>query len=221
MSSDPPAEQPTRTRFAALLDTFDAQVGSFFTTVTSAVQDASTALVSGDESESDRINQIIEQSEAIMVQTEQQLDLTFALEAPVATDLHRMLVSLRVMPSLERGLELARHIAERAEFADQFPPDVLNSFGEMGGLATAMWEEATGAWQSRSPDVGAKLDEDDDELDALSKHVAERLGQLQDRPVVAMEGRLIVRFYERLGDHAVHVSQRIANHTTGHEPEPN
>ena len=221
MSSDSPAEQSARTRFAALLDTFDTQVGSFFATVTGAVQHATTALVSGDESETDRITEVIEQSEAMIAETERQLDVTFALEAPVATDLHRMLVVLRVLPSLERSLELARHIAERAEFANQFHPEVLNSFGEMGALATAMWETATGAWHSRDPALPVKLDEDDDKLDVLADQVADRLRQLEDSPVVAMEGRLIVRFYERLGDHAVHVCRRIADHTTGHEPERN
>ena len=159
-------------------------------------------------------------SRGILAEVEKELDLAFAIEAPVAADLRLMITTLRVVPALERCLELARHIAERAGFAGQFPADVLASFDDMGAVAAAMWEKAATAWRSRDPALALELDEDDDELDVLCNELTDRLGLMEDSPMVAMEGRLIVRFYERLGDHAVHLGQRIPYLVTGHEPTP-
>ena len=188
--------------------------------MTNAVQRGTAALVSGDESERDRMTEGIELSRRILSDVEKKLDLAFAIEAPVAADLRLMITTLRVVPALERCLELARHLAERAGFADQFPADVLASFDEMGAVTTAMWCKAGTAWQNRDPAMALELDEDDDELDVLCNELTDRLGLMEDNPMVAMEGRLIVRFYERLGDHAVHISQRIPYLATGNEPTP-
>ena len=53
------------------------------------------------------------------------------------------------------------------------------------------------------------IDELDDELDALHDELAELLanGALPLKP--ALEMALVARFYERLGDHALHISERI------------
>jgi phosphate transport system protein len=80
----------------------------------------------------------------------------------------------------------------------------------MGAAATHMWEQAAAAWAEVDPEAAERLGADDDELDVVAHEVSETLGQSGElgwTPV--MECRLVVRFYERLGDHAVHVCDRI------------
>jgi len=72
-----------------------------------------------------------------------------------------------------------------------------------------MWATAACAWGDRTPEAVAELEELDDEMDALHDDLR---GQLQGGvlPIVpAVEMALVGRFYERLGDHALHVTERL------------
>jgi hypothetical protein len=57
MSSALPAEQSTRAEFSGQLATFDREVQDFFTAITVAVQRATAAFVSGDQSETARMTE--------------------------------------------------------------------------------------------------------------------------------------------------------------------
>ena len=72
-----------------------------------------------------------------------------------------------------------------------------------------MWRAAADASVDRDGTASVAIDELDDELDALHDELAELLanGALPLRP--ALEMALVARFYERLGDHALHISERI------------
>lgn len=214
----PPDRPPTRTEFSAQLASFDAGVLGFLTLVTEAVKRATDALQSGDRTEADRMAEETASLQALLSAVEREVEVAFALQTPVDTDLRLMLTVLRVVPRLERGAELARHIAERVHVADQLPADALASLGHMGRVATAMWERTTAAWHDRDASAAAELDGTDDELDLLSDEIAHQLEQMEDNLPVAMETRLVIRFYERLGDQAVRVADRIAYLATGLEP---
>ena len=187
------------------------------TLVTEAVKRATDALQSGDRTQADRMAEESVSFQALLSAVEREVEIAFALQGPVDTDLRLMLTVLRVVPRLERGVELARHVAERAHVAGQLPADALASLTHMGRVATSMWERTTAAWHDRDPGAAADLDGTDDKLDLLSDEIAHQLEQMDNLPV-AMETRLIIRFYERLGDQAVHVAERIAFLATGQEP---
>jgi len=213
-----PNRQPTRTKFSAQLASFDAEVLGSLTLVTEAVKRATDALQSGDPTEADRMAGELASLQALLRAVEREVEVAFALQTPVDTDLRLMLTVLRVVPRVERGADLARHVAERAHVADQLPAGALASLAHMGRVATAMWERTTAAWHDRDPSAAADLDGTDDELDLLSDEIAHQLEQMEGNLLVAMETRLIIRFYERLGDQAVYVAERIAYLATGLEP---
>jgi phosphate transport system protein len=204
------AGEATRAEFRAQLEGFDGEIRDAFVVVTSSVERATRAFAAGDESVAPSLVEGAGLSRAILTDVERQLELAFARQAPVGIDLRLMITALRVVPQLERCVELARHVAERAGLAPLLPADVLATFAEMGILVTNMWEAASVAWRDRDPTAAESLDSADDEVDVLCNEVAERLARLEEAPLVAMEARLAVRFYERLGDHAVHATERIA-----------
>ena len=72
-----------------------------------------------------------------------------------------------------------------------------------------MWRAAADAYIDRDGTASESIDQLDDELDDLHDEMAELLanGALPLRP--ALEMALVARFYERLGDHALHISERI------------
>jgi phosphate transport system protein len=72
-----------------------------------------------------------------------------------------------------------------------------------------MWRGAADAWAERDPDAAERLDVVDDRLDNLHDQLVVELGLADLALPDAVQTTLVARFYERLGDHAVHISERI------------
>ena len=79
----------------------------------------------------------------------------------------------------------------------------------MGTVGTEMWREAADAYADRDGEVAVRLNDRDDELDELHVSLTAELVSGQLTVPVALEMALIARFYERLGDHAVNIAERI------------
>jgi len=79
----------------------------------------------------------------------------------------------------------------------------------MGEVASAMWRTSADAYGDGALDVGARLEERDDEMDGLHDDLAAELEEGQMTIPVVIELNLIGRFYERLGDHVVNLAKRV------------
>ncbi|MGH9275491.1 MAG: phosphate signaling complex PhoU family protein, partial [Acidimicrobiales bacterium] len=134
------------------------------------------------------------------------------LQAPVAGELRYALALIRIVPELERSGDLAVHIAKRAGtgLAAQLSPAARGMLERMGGIATEIWRAAADAFAERDPAAAEALEADDDELDDLHTALTTELLSGSASPAVAADATLVARFYERLGDHAVHIAARIA-----------
>ena len=133
------------------------------------------------------------------------------LQSPMASDLRYLVTVLRVAPELERSADLVEHIAARAAYAlvPRLTPPLTGIVRRMGDVAERMWGTASVAWSERTPEAVAELEALDDQMDALHDDLRELLRQ-GDLPLgPAVEMALVGRFYERLGDHALHVTQRL------------
>jgi phosphate transport system protein len=146
---------------------------------------------------------------------EAELQVCLARQAPVASDLRFVLTALRVVPQLERSLDLVVHIAERAAVGALMAAETRSSFARAGTVTEAMWDATLAAWDARDPDAVTAIDARDDELDLLIGELPGVVSRAATDPVVGMAAVLIGRFYERLGDHAVHVARRIRWLATG------
>ena len=85
----------------------------------------------------------------------------------------------------------------------------------MGRTGAEMWRTATDAYVERDPGAADKLREADDELDDLLVSLTAELATGAVSIPVAIEMALVGRFYERLGDHAVHLCDRVNYLVTG------
>ncbi len=133
------------------------------------------------------------------------------LQSPVAGDLRYLVTVLRVAPELERSADLAEHIAARAAagLGASLTPELVDHVRRMGDVAERMWAVAAEAWCERAPAAVATLEALDDQMDQLHDQLHDQLqgGALPLGPSVEMA--LVGRFYERLGDHALHVTERL------------
>jgi phosphate transport system protein len=207
--SEPPKE--LRKRFHQQLDEIDAKVIRLFALVTEGVAAASHALLAGDVEIARAMSARDASLDQLEVDVEQIAERELLTQTPMARDMRFLVSVLRVVPELERSGDLAEHIAQRAAhgLAQRLTPTVRGLLEEMAGICSDMWRRAADAWAERNGDVAAELDKADDRLDDLHDVLVAELESADIALADALQTTLVARFYERLGDHAVHISERI------------
>jgi phosphate transport system protein len=118
---------------------------------------------------------------------------------------------------------LALHVAKitRRRHPNHALPEVVNGyFAEMGRLAVQIGASAREVLETRDPERAAKLQEEDEAMDDLHRHL---FTVLMDREwshgvAAAVDVTLLGRFYERFADHAVEVGRRVIFLVTGQLP---
>ena len=93
--------------------------------------------------------------------------------------------------------------------ASALTPRIRGLIEQMGIVGTEMWRLAADAYVERDALAAVELNERDDEIDELHVSVTAELVSGQLTVPIAIEMALVVRFYERLGDHAVNIGERI------------
>lgn len=206
-----PGRHEYRKQFNEQLAEIDAKVIRLFALVTEGIAAATDALLADDPSAA----QAMADRDTAVDELEADLeDLTvkeIVRQAPVAGDMRYLVSVLRVVPELERSGDLAEHVAQRAVrgLAPRLTPALRGILEEMGSTAVEMWRAAADAWAERDEEAARRVDTTDDRMDDLHERlVAELLGAEVDMPD-AVQTALVGRFYERLGDHAVHITERV------------
>ena len=207
--SDPPLE--LRRRFHKQLETIHGKVVMLFALVTEGVAAATDALLAGDTDAARALTNQDAQIDELEVDLEQVAEHELLTQTPMAGDMRFLVSVLRIVPELERSGDLAEHIAQRAAtgLAMRLTPAVRGDLEQMGGICSSLWRRAADAWAERDGEAFADLDAADDQLDDLHDHLIEELGRSDIALPDALQTALVARFYERLGDHAVHIAERI------------
>jgi phosphate transport system protein len=119
---------------------------------------------------------------------------------------------LRVAPELERTHDLEGQIAFRAGrlCPEGLSPRSRSLIEQMGELAVDMWSQATDGWLQRDGSAAAALANANGEMRDLHASLTAVLAAGGMASSVTIEIALTVRFYGRLGDHAVNVARRMA-----------
>ena len=146
-----------------------------------------------------------------------------ALQAPVATDLRTVLAAIHAAESLERMGDLALHVAKAARRRHPqkvLPDQVAAYFTEMGRVAVSLARQAEQVILSKDVEQARALEDADDEMDDLHRHL---FTVIMDREwphgvAAAVDVTLLGRFYERFADHAVSVAKRVVFVVTGRMP---
>ena len=127
-------------------------------------------------------------------------------------ELHELVGMLLVLPELERSADLAEHIAQRAVYGlgGEMTPVSRGIVQRMSEVAIEMWRAAADDYASGGTGT-LELDETDEELDILHDRLTAEVAAGTMPPSVAAQVTLLARFYERIGDHAVNLSRRVAS----------
>jgi len=200
-----------RQEFQRELEGIEAKIIELFAMVAEDLPTATQALLS---SNNEAVQMLAERDQVIdglYTEIEELVNREILLQAPVASDLRFLLSVLRIVPELERSHHLVVDIACRAGhlLSGDLSVRCRGLIERMGNLASAMWREAADSWYQRERSAAVSLRARDEEMNELHASLIAELAAGRMTLPVTMEMTLVARFYERLGDHAVNVAQRV------------
>ncbi|SNR42377.1 phosphate uptake regulator, PhoU [Haloechinothrix alba] len=205
------------------LDRLADKLASMSGMVANAMELATKALLETDLQLAEQVISDDEHVDDTRAQCEEQAYSLLALQAPVATELRKVLAVIHAAESLERMGDLALHVARTARRRHPdpvLPPEVTPYFGEMGKVAVRLARQTEEVIKTTDVDAARALESADDEVDNIHRHLFTVIMD-KDWPhgvAAAVDTTLLGRFYERYADHAVSVANRMIFVVTGKMP---
>lgn len=207
-----------RQRFHAQIVAALSDIVGMVDLVRAAVTQGTDAMLTADVALADRVIAQDDVIDDLYRRLESRLYEMLARQAPVAGDLRALMAIVRIIGDLERAGDLAQNIAVavRRVCPPSLPQPAAELIAGMGRQACALLAEAGHAVRDLEPETAERLDLMDDEMDLLGRTMLDRLespGLVDIR--TAMELALVTRHFERIGDHAVAVAERVEFLVTG------
>ena len=170
---------------------------------------------------------IIDGDDAIDVLTldiEERCFNVLARQQPMASDMRAVVTAIRLTSEIERSGDLMVNVAKatRRIYGTDIPPRLRLLITSMAEEAVRLYGLAMDAYADGDSDLAAALDDMDDRLDRLHEQYIQAILELHAdvRDVRAsVQLALIGRYYERIGDHAVNIGERVRYMVTGWLPE--
>jgi phosphate transport system protein len=148
-----------------------------------------------------------------------------ALQAPVAGDLREVASALKISADMERSADLCCNVCKAARriYGHELDPKLRGIIQKLSDQATKEYREALDAYVNGDAVKAAALPDIDGYLDDLHRQFLQQIIESHSNGTidlqVAVQLALVARFYERLGDHAVNLGNKVRYITTGWMPE--
>ncbi len=159
------------------------------------------------------------------VDVEERCIRILALQAPVAGELRQVVAILKMVAEVERSGDLAASLCKvsRRIYGHPLNPKLRGLISGMGEQAQALWVAAIEAFVENDDSKAAAVIDMDAHLDAMQKQFIQTIFEVHAHSAidlqVAMQMAYVARFYERIGDHAVNVAERVRFVVTGWVPD--
>ena len=203
-----------RKTFHNNLESVRAEVIRLGASLTEAIPRATEVLLSADLEGADYLIQSDVDFNSRAVGIETSCFEILALQAPVAGDLRQIVAIIKIAGELERSADLVVNICKAARriFGHDIDPILRGVISKMSEQAQQLFAFTMEAFEESDAAKAAAIDDMDSYLDSLHRqfiqlifesHINNKI-DLQ----VAVQLAVVARFYERIGDHAVNVSER-------------
>ncbi len=178
------------------------------------------AFLSGDALTAQQLIAADAEVDAACAQLEERCLLLLARQAPVATDLRRVVAVLRCTMNVARSGDLLRHVGEALTWVHPpaFPEDVRHVIRQLAEVSADILARGAAAWREGDSLAANELEDDDDQVDLLQKVLLTELYAEKVSVEEAVSLALIARYYERIADHGVELARQVAFALTGDLP---
>ena len=221
--------EQSRRSYHQELDDIRTGVGMLAANVTDMIPRGTEVLLSGDLIAADELISTDDEIDQAAVAIEERCYQVLALQAPVAGDLRVIVASTKIVADIERSADLVVNICKAARrlYGMKVDPQLVEIITRMSHQAHQLFRFATEAFSDADAPLAAALDDIDDNLDRLQVDLIQAIFQShaagQVDLAVAVQLALVCRFYERIGDHAVNIGERVRYMVTGwlpsHDPD--
>ena len=183
------------------------------------------ALLAGDLAEAQRIIEDDDVIDALSVELEERCYELLALQQPMASDLRAITTALWMNAEIERSGDLMANIcqATRRVYGSSFGPRIRGLIAQMNEEAARLFRLAIDSYAEANSGLAAALDDIDDRLDELHLDAIAAIFEGNREQAfdiqVGVQLALVCRFYERIGDHAVNMGERVRYMVDGWLPE--
>lgn len=214
-----------RKSFQQQLDDVKTDIVRLAAMTTETIPRATNALLTGDLAAAQQIiddDDIIDQQS---IEVEEACLRVLALQQPMASDLRAVMTAIKLNWDLERSADLAVNICKtvRRIHGVTLTPPLRGLIEQMSEEAYRLMRLAVDAYMDGNIALAAALDDMDDRLDGLQVEFVRTIFDAHERdgmPMMsAVQLGLIGRYYERIGDHAVNIGERVQYLVSGWLPE--
>jgi phosphate transport system protein len=166
-----------------------------------------------------------DQLDALTLRIEEQCYNVLALQQPMASDLRSIVTAVWLTGELERSGDLMVNVAKAARrlYGATLDPKLKGLIERMSEEASRLIKLSLDAYVERNASLGAAIDDIDDALDAIHGDYIEAIFESHSTHDLGLQAAvqlaLVGRYYERIGDHAVNIGQRVQYMVTGWLPE--
>jgi phosphate transport system protein len=193
--------------------------------VIEAIPRATQVLLSSDLEGADALINADDAVDALAIEIEEQCYSQIALQAPVASDLRRIVSMVKIVADIERSADLAVNICKAARriYGHDLDPRLRGLIAKMGEQAQQLYVAALESFEEADAAKAAALDDMDTYLDSLQRQFIQAILEVHAQGridlQVAIQLAVVARFYERIGDHAVNIGEKVRFVVTGWMPE--
>jgi len=179
------------------------------------------ALLDADLAAAERVVGSDKEMDLLTASIEEQAYVVLARQSPLASELRTIIAILRVIHEIERCGDLMVNVAKatRRLYPHGLDPKVRGLLERMGAQAGDQLRLAINAFADADVEEAAALEDMDDVMDDLQKTLFRTIfaaGAVDEAALQrAVQVALVGRYYERIADHAVNVSQKVRFMVTG------
>jgi phosphate transport system protein len=214
-----------RRTFHQQLDEVSRDIVRLAALTTESIPRGTDVVLSGDLRAADELIVGDDVLDALSIDIEERCYRLLALQQPMAGDLRAIVTAVRLVSEIERSADLVVNMAKGARrmYGVELPPVIRGYLERMSDQALRLYRHAIDAYAERDDSLAAALDDMDDDLDQIHADFIQAIFRSHadgdvDLPC-AVQLALIGRYYERIGDHAVNIGERVRYMVTGWLPE--
>jgi phosphate transport system protein len=192
---------------------------------TEALAAGTAALLSTDLEVADAIIRGDDEIDELALEIEERCFRLLTLQNPLASDLRQIIVALRMSSEIERSADLVTNTmkAARRLYGSDLDPRLRGLIEKMSEHVHRLFRLAIDAYADRNEPLAAALDDMDDDVDELHSDYIRTIFEVYEggrAPLqLAVQLALVGRYYERIGDHAVNIGERVRYMVSGWLPE--
>lgn len=210
----------TRSNFDSNLNELKKMLLDMGQKAEAAIKESMHALINQD---MEKAKQLIE-GDNVIDQLEHEINdkalVLIAKEGPVATDLRKIIVAIKISSEVERIGDMAVNIAKSAmHIGREKPIKEIIDIPKMMEMSLEMFSNALTAFYSEDVVIAKKCAEKDDEVDEMyGKLIQELMSYIPENPSATnqiTQLAYVCRYIERLADHSTNIAENVIFLVTG------